>query len=154
MTKRLLVAAALLLAPFSARAQLADSKILTLQAAKTALAAAEAEARRNNWNVSIAVVDVAGELLAFERFDDAAIMTVAVSQGKARTAARGKRPSKAYDSLVTAGRVQLLAFDVIPVEGGVPITVNGKIVGAVGTSGATSAQDAQVSKAGAEAVKP
>jgi glc operon protein GlcG len=93
-------------------------------------------------------------LLAFERFDDAAIMTVAVSQGKARTAARGKRPSKTYDSLVTAGRVQLLAFDVIPVEGGVPITVNGKIVGAVGTSGATSAQDAQVSKAGAEAVKP
>ena len=154
MTKHLLVAAALCFAPLSARAQLADSKVLTMQAAKTALAAAEAEARKNNWNVSIAIVDAAGELLAFERFDDAALLTVVISQGKARTAARGRRATKVYDSLVTGGRVQLLAFDITPVEGGVPIVVNGKIVGAVGTSGATSAQDAQVSKAGAEAVKP
>jgi uncharacterized protein GlcG (DUF336 family) len=153
MTKRLL-ALVLLCAPLSARAQLADARVLTLQAAKTALAAAEAEARKNNWNVSISVVDIAGELLAFERLDDAPLISVAISQGKARTAARAKRPTKAYDSLVTAGRVQLLAFDIVPVEGGVPIVINGKIVGAVGTSGATSAQDAQVSKAGADAVKP
>jgi uncharacterized protein GlcG (DUF336 family) len=102
MTPRLFIATALLLAPLSARAQLADAKVLTLQAAKTALAVAEAEAIKNKCTVSIAVVDVAGELLSVERFDDASLTTVAV---------------------------------------------------AVGTSGATSAQNAQVSKAGAEAVK-
>jgi glc operon protein GlcG len=156
--KRLLtLAGAALLAatPHAARAQLADAKILTLQAAKTILAAAEAEARKNGWNVSIAVVDAHGELLAFERMDDAALTTVAISQGKALTAARYKRPSRAIDSSVAAGRVQMMAFPgVMPVEGGVPIIVNGKYVGGVGASGATSAQDAQVAKAGADTVKP
>lgn len=141
-------------APRTAVAQLGDAKVITLQAAKTMIAAAEAEARKNGWNVSIAVVDAAGETIAFERMDDAAISTVAVAQGKARTAARFKRPTKALDSSLTAGRFALLAFDAIPVEGGVPVIVNGKFIGAVGTSGATSAQDAQVSRAGVEALKP
>ena len=156
--KRLLILSAAVLAlavPRVASAQLADAKVLTLQAAKAILAAAEAEARKNNWNLSIAVVDAHGELLAFERMDDAALTTVAIAQGKALTAARYKRPTKAIDSSVTAGRVQMMAFPgVIPVEGGVPVIVNGKYIGGVGASGAASYQDAQVAKAGADAVKP
>ena len=155
--KRLLplAVASMLALSSAARAQLADAKVLTLQAAKAILAAAEAEAKKNNWNLSIAVVDAHGELLAFERMDDAAYTTVAIAQGKALTAARFKRPTKALDSSVTAGRVQLMAFPgLIPVEGGVPIMVNGKVLGAVGASGAASSQDAQVAKAGADVVKP
>jgi glc operon protein GlcG len=155
--KRLLPLAlvSVLALPVTAHAQLADTKVLTLQAAKAILAAAEAEARKNNWNLSIAVVDAHGELLAFERMDDAAYTTVAIAQGKALTAARFKRPTKSLDSSVTAGRVQLMAFPgLIPVEGGVPIMVNGKVLGAVGASGAASSQDAQVAKAGADVVKP
>ena len=150
------VAVTLLLAlPATAPAQLADAKVITLQAAKAILAAAEAEARKNGWNVSIAVVDAHGELLAFERMDDAALTTVAISQGKALTAARFKRPTRAIDSSVTAGRVQMMAFPgVMPVEGGVPIIANGKYIGGVGASGAASAQDAQVAKAGADALRP
>jgi glc operon protein GlcG len=139
----------------AAHAQLADAKVLTLQAAKAILAAAEAEARKNNWNLSIAVVDAHGELLAFERMDDAALTTIAIAQGKALTAARYKRPTKAIDSSVTAGRVQMMAFPgVIPVEGGVPIVINGRYIGGVGASGARSSEDAQVAKAGADAVRP
>jgi uncharacterized protein GlcG (DUF336 family) len=148
-------AAMLAAAPPAARAQLADAKVLTLQAAKTIIAAAEAEARKNNWNVSIAVVDAHGELLAFQRMDDAALTTVAIAQGKAQTAARYRRATKLIDSTVAAGRVQMMAFPgVMPIEGGVPISVNGKVIGGVGASGATSAQDAQVAKAGADTVRP
>ena len=145
----------LLATPGTAGAQLADAKILTLQAAKAIVAAAEAEARKNGWNLSIAVVDAHGELIAFERMDEAALTTTAIAQGKALTAARYKRPTRAIDSSVAAGRVQMMAFPgVIPVEGGVPIIVGGKVIGAVGASGATSAQDAQVAKAGADALRP
>lgn len=156
--KRMLVAAAAILlfaTPSAARAQLADAKIITLQAAKTILSSAEAEARKNGWNVSIAVVDAHGELLAFERMDEAPLTTVAISQGKALTAARFRRPTRAIDSSVTAGRVQMMAFPgVMPVEGGVPVVVNGKYIGGVGASGATAAQDAQVAKAGVDALRP
>jgi glc operon protein GlcG len=152
--KRLL-ALTLLIAPLGARAQLADTKVLTLQAAKTMLAAAEAEARKNNWTMSIAVVDAAGELIAFQRMDDAPFGSIAVAQGKARTAARFRRPTKALDSTVAAGRVGLMTLDgAVTVEGGVPIMVNGKLVGAVGASGGASPQDAQVSRAGVDALKP
>ena len=154
--KRMLVAAAAILlfaTPSAARAQLADAKIITLQAAKTILSSAEA--RKNGWNVSIAVVDAHGELLAFERMDEAPLTTVAISQGKALTAARFRRPTRAIDSSVTAGRVQMMAFPgVMPVEGGVPVVVNGKYIGGVGASGATAAQDAQVAKAGVDALRP
>lgn len=144
-----------LVAPCAAHAQLADAKVLTLQAAKAILAAAEAEARKNNWSLSIAVVDTHGELLAFERMDDAPLTTIAIAQSKAMTAARYKRPTKAIDSSVTAGRLQLLAFPgIMPVEGGVPIIVNGRYVGGVGASGARSSEDAQVAKVGAAVVQP
>ncbi len=153
---RLAVAAALLCAaPAALRAQLADAKVLSLEAARNAVAAAEAEARRNSWRVSIAVVDAAGELVAFQRMDDAPLTSVQIAQGKARTAARFRRPTRALDSSLTAGRTALLAFEgVIPVEGGVPIVVGGRVVGGVGVSGVTSQQYAQCAQAGAAAVRP
>jgi glc operon protein GlcG len=152
---RRLIALVLMLAPLGAHSQLADAKILTLQAAKTMLVAAEAEATKNNWTMSFAVVDAAGELIAFHRMDDAPFSSIAVAQGKARTAARFRRPTKTFDSTVTAGRVALITLDgVVAVEGGVPITVNGKVLGAVGASGGASAQDAQAARAGVAALKP
>jgi uncharacterized protein GlcG (DUF336 family) len=105
--------------------------------------------------VSIAVVDAAGELVAFQRMDDAALTSIGVSQAKARTAARFRRPTRALDSTLAAGRTALLAFEgIMPVEGGVPIVVGGRVVGGVGVSGVTSQQDAQCAQAGANAVRP
>jgi glc operon protein GlcG len=147
--------AALTLAAAPARAQLLDAKVLGSEAVKRIMDAAEAEAKKNGWKVSISIVDAAGELLAFQRLDDAALSSIAVSQGKARTAARFRRPTKALDSALTSGRTALLAFEgLVPVEGGVPISANGKVIGAVGVSGATSQQDAQVAQAGASVVRP
>ena len=112
-----LVALALLgaAAPLPAAAQLVEAKVLGRAAAGQALAAAEAEARRNGWNVSIAVVDGAGSLVAFLRMDDASPASVDLSQGKARTAARFRRPSKALEETIAGGRVAFTA-----VEGKVP----------------------------------
>jgi glc operon protein GlcG len=136
-------------------AQLLDAKVISLDAARKMLAAADAEARKNGWTVSIAIVDAAGTLIAFQRMDNAALTTTDVSIGKARTAARMRRPTKTIDSLMTAGRVQYLAFDgIMPIEGGVPITYEGKIIGGIAASGATSAQDAQVAAAGLAALVP
>ncbi len=149
------LAIASITAPAALGAQLADATALTREAARNAVAAAEAEARRNSWRVSIAVVDAAGELVAFQRMDDAPLTSVQIAQGKARTAARFRRPTRALDSSLTAGRTALLAFEgVIPVEGGVPIVVGGRVVGGVGVSGVTSQQDAQCAQAGAAAVRP
>ena len=143
------------LAPRMSGAQLADRKVLTLAAAKTMLVAAQVEAAKNGWSLSIAVVDSHGELLAFERMDGASFATIAIAQGKALTAARYRRESRLVDSAVTAGRVQMMAFPgVMPVEGGVPILVNNVVIGEIGASGATSAQDAQAAKAGIAALKP
>lgn len=151
----LAAAIAALLTPDRAGGQLRDSRVLTSAAATKAVAAAETEARRNNWNVSIAVVDAAGELVAFLRMDGASPSSVDIAPAKARTAARFRRPTKAMEEAVAGGRTVLLSFpDVTPVEGGVPIVVNGQVVGAVGVSGVTSPQDAQVAQAGASAVAP
>lgn len=136
------------------RAQLADTKVLSSEGAKVALAAAEAEARKNGWALSIAVVDAHGELLAFTRMDGASLLSIGISQGKARTSARTKRATKEYADRITSGNNATLALDVMPLEGGVPIVVNGVVVGAIGASGAASPQDAQASMAGAAAVKP
>lgn len=131
----------------------ADRKVLTLEGAKRILAAAEAEARRNNWTVAIAVVDEAGNLIAFQKLDDTQVGSIDVAIGKARTAARMKRPTKALEDAVAGGRTVMLAVEgLMPLEGGVPVTVDGRIIGAVGVSGVTSQQDAQVAAAGAAAV--
>ena len=136
-------------------AQLLDAKVISLDAARTMLSAADAEARKNGWTVSIAIVDAAGTLIAFQRMDNASLTSADVSIGKARTAARMRRPTKALDSLITTGRVHYLAFDgIMPLEGGLPLAYQGKIIGGIAASGATSAQDAQIAAAGMAALVP
>jgi uncharacterized protein GlcG (DUF336 family) len=125
-----------------------------LEGAKNIVAAAEAEAQKNNWGMAFAVVDAAGNLVLFHKGDAARPSNVEFALAKARTAARFQRPTKSLDSSVTAGRIQLLAADALPIEGGVPIVIDGQVIGAVGVSGGTSAQDAQVAMAGIAALKP
>jgi uncharacterized protein GlcG (DUF336 family) len=129
---------------------------ISVDMAKQLAAPALAEARKNQWKMAIAIVDPAGDLVYFEKMDDTQVGSVEVSQAKARSAARFKRPTKAFQDALAAGGegLRILALDgAIPVDGGVPIVVGGKIVGAVGVSGGTSAQDGQVAAAGLAAIK-
>ena len=149
-----LALAAALSGPSQACAQLRDAKVLTAAGVKNALAAAEAEAQRNGWNVSIAVVDAHGDLLAFHRMDGASLPSIDIALAKARTSARGGQPSKTYADRLSGGNMAILALDFMPLQGGVPIVVEGVRVGAIGVSGVTSAQDEQIALAGAAAVTP
>jgi glc operon protein GlcG len=145
---------AVVLLPTVAHAQMLDAKVISLEAAKTIAAAAEAEARKQGWTVAIAVVDVSGGLILFHRFDDVQAASLDLAIAKARTSARFKRPTKALSDAIAAGRMALLAAEgYLPLEGGVPVTVGGKVVGAVGVSGMTSEQDAIVAQAGAGAIR-
>jgi glc operon protein GlcG len=124
--------------------------------AKKAAAAALAEARKNNWNMAAAVVDPAGDLVYFEKLDGTQAASVNIAVDKARSSARFKRPTKALQDVLAAGGegLRLLGLQgAVPVDGGVPILIDGKIVGAIGLSGGTSAQDGQCAAAGAAAVK-
>ena len=124
--------------------------------AKKAAAAALAEARKNNWNMAAAVVDPAGDLVYFEKLDGTQAASVNIAVDKARSSARFKRPTKALQDVLAAGGegLRLLALQgAVPVDGGVPILIDGKIVGAIGLSGGTSAQDGQCAAAGAAVVK-
>ncbi len=130
---------------------LADKKALTLEIAKRIAAAAEQEAKKNNWNMFIAIVDDGGNLMYLERMDDAQLGSQEVSVQKARSALLFKRPTKALEDAVAGGRVVVMALaNAVPVEGGLPLMAYGKIVGAIGVSGATSPQDGMVAKAGTE----
>jgi uncharacterized protein GlcG (DUF336 family) len=130
---------------------LADKKALTLAAAKRIAAAAEQEAIKNKWNMFIAIVDDGGNLMFLERMDDAQLASQEVSVQKARSALLFKRPTKALEDAVTGGRIVMLALaNAVPVEGGLPLMAYGKIVGAIGISGASSPQDGIVAKAGAD----
>ena len=141
--------------PRVGHSQLRTVRTVSAEAARRAIDSAAAEARRNGWNVSIAVVDQSGELVAFLRMDGASSASVDVARAKARTSARYRRPTKALDSALTAGRFPILTLEgATAVEGGVPIIIAGEVVGAVGVSGVTSAQDAQVARAGAATVTP
>ena len=124
--------------------------------AKKAAAAALAEARKNNWTMAAAIVDPAGDLVYFEKIDGTQAASVLIAQDKARSAARFKRPTKALQDVLAAGGegLRLLALQgAVPVEGGLPILIDGKIIGAIGLSGGTSPQDGQCAKAGADSVK-
>jgi len=151
---------AALLSTFVARSAMAQQLPMPygapvgVEAARKIAVNAFAEARKNGWTIAVAVVDPAGDLVLFERMDNTQVASVGISQEKARTAARFKRHTKALeDALVAGGRTAILGLPgATPVEGGVPLVVDGKIVGAVGVSGATSPQDAQCAIAGAEAV--
>ncbi len=144
----------LLLAASVAQAQSYGPNI-TLEQAKRVLAAAEAEAVRQNWAVAIAIVDTAGNLVAFQKLDDTQTASVQVSQDKAVSAATYKRPTKAFQDAVEAGGVGLRVLGLrgaSAAEGGVPLMSNGRIIGAIGVSGVTSEQDGVVAAAGAEAL--
>ena len=137
----------------NANAQLADKKVLTLEAAKKIAVAAEAEARKNNWNVVIAVVDDGGHLVYLQRIDGTQTGSIDVAIGKARTSAAFKRPTKVFDDLAkTRPSITSISPNAVLLEGGVPVVVGGQVVGAVGVSGVTSQQDAQIAEAGIAAL--
>lgn len=137
-----------------ASAQMLNKQALSAAGARTIVQACEAEAAKNGWIVSIAVVDEAGNLLNFARMDGAGYTTVEVAQRKARTSVITSKPSKAFMDRVLAGETQLLAFpNTLPMQGGLPVLVNGRAVAAVGVSGAQSAQDEQCAQAGLDALK-
>jgi len=137
-----------------AASQLADTKALTAEAVKSVLVAAEAKAKQNGWNVSIAVVDPNGDLVGFLKLDGASVGTVQISQGKARTAARFGRPTKVYADRVAKDTLNMLSVEgLYTIQGGMPIIIDGRVIGAVGASGVTSAQDEEVAIAGIAAIK-
>src|SRR5438445_10795132 len=124
------------------RADLPVKKVLTLEAAKKIAAAAETEAKKRGATVVIVVVDDGGHLLLLERLDDTQVASVDVGIGKARTAAIFRRTSKVFEDQVRDGRVAALALPgATPLQGGVPITYEGKVIGAIGVSGESPAQD-------------
>ena len=129
---------------------------MSLDTAKKAMAAAEAEAKKNNWSVAIAIIDTTGSLVLFQKMDNTNTLSVAVAEGKARASLDGRRPSKAFQDAVAGGGAGLRLLSVpnlMTVEGGVPVIADGKVVGAIGVSGVTSEQDAQIAMAGAAAAK-
>jgi len=133
--------------------ELPTKKVLTLEAAKLIAAAAQAEAKKHNWNLVICVVDDGGHPIYLERMDGAQLASVQVAQDKARTAVLFKRPSKALEEAVAGGRTVVMKLaGAIPVEGGIPIMSGTQLIGAIGVSGASSAQDGQVAAAGLAAV--
>ena len=129
---------------------------INAETAKKVAAPALAEARKNQWAMAVAIVDTAGDLVYFEKMDDTQVGSVAVAIAKARSAARFKRPTKAFQDALAAGGegLRILALEgAVPVDGGLPLVVGGKVVGAIGMSGGTSAQDGQAAAAGAAVLK-
>jgi glc operon protein GlcG len=128
---------------------------ITLEDAKKAAAAALNEAGTNGWTVAVAIVDPHGDLVYFEKMDDTPLGSTIVCQDKARSAARFKRTTKVFQDMLASGGegVRVLRIKgAVPVDGGVPIVMAGKVVGAIGISGGTSQQDGQCAQAGASTV--
>lgn len=137
-----------------AAAQLMDKKALTLAAAEKMMAASKAEAAKNGWKVVIVIVDDGGHLVHLSRIDETQYGSIDIAMGKAQTSIALKRPSKAIEDLVAGGRTAILGLrGITPLQGGLPIVVDGKVIGAIGVSGVTSQQDEQVAKAGIDALK-
>lgn len=142
----------------SARAQapMSYGPSITAETAKKLAAPALAEAKKNNWAMAVAIVDPSGDLVYFEKMDDTQAGSTVIAVDKARSAARFKRETKAFQDALAAGGVglRILALNgAVPVEGGIPLIVAGKVVGAIGASGGTSEQDGVVARAGANALK-
>ncbi|MGB3837076.1 GlcG/HbpS family heme-binding protein [Castellaniella sp.] len=123
-------------------------RILTLEDARKMASAAEAEARTQGWNVTIAICDAGGHALWLQRMDGAPLMSAMIAPEKARTCVLSGKPSKVYEEMVNKGRYSALSMPVMPLEGGEPIMDQGQLIGAVGVSGVQAAQDAQVARAG------
>lgn len=133
-------------------AELPVKRVLTLDSARRIASAAEKEALRRGATVVIAVVDDGGHLVVLNRLDDTQVASVEVGIGKARTAAIFRRPSKVFEDQIREGRVAALALPgATPLQGGIPIVVNGKTIGAIGVSGNTPQEDEDIAKAGAAA---
>jgi uncharacterized protein GlcG (DUF336 family)/mannose-6-phosphate isomerase-like protein (cupin superfamily) len=152
--KNLAGLAAFLVWAGAAQAQLAERKVLTLEGAKQAIRAAVSEAKKNKAGGVIAVVDEGGNLMALERLDNTFSAGANISIGKARTAVLFKRPTKAFEDIIGKGRTAMVALnDFTPLQGGIPIIVDGQLVGGIGVSGASSAQqDEEFAIAGANAL--
>jgi len=129
---------------------------ISVDNAKKAAAAAVAEARKNNWTMAVAVIDPGGALVYFEKMDGTQTGSVNVALGKARSAALYKRPTKVWQDIVAGGGAGLRILGLesaVPIEGGIPLVMDGKIVGAIGLSGGSAQQDNQCATAGVDAVK-
>jgi len=136
-----------------ASAQVLQKSALTLEGAKRVLAAAESEARRQNFPCSIAIVDDGGNLLVMERLDDWIVASANVSIGKARTSAIFRRPTSDFETIIKNGRTAMVALnDFTPLQGGVPITYGGKVIGAIGVSGNNPPKDEEIALAGVNAL--
>jgi len=145
----LVTALLLLVSPTVVRAQLAEKKVLTLEVAEKVAAAAEAEAKKRNATVVIVVVDDGGYPLIVKRLDDTQVASVEVGIGKARTAAIFRRPSKVFEDQVKNGRVAAVALPgATPLQGGLPLIYEGKVIGAIGVSGNTPQEDEDIAMAG------
>jgi glc operon protein GlcG len=159
--KRTLAALALTIAVFGQTPAAPPANIpygvpITADSAKKIAAAAIAEARKNNWSMAVAIVDTGGYLVYFERMQDTQLGSVEVSIEKAKSAALFRRPTKSFQDTVAAGGEGLRILRLtgaIPVEGGIPIIVDGKLIGAVGASGGSSDQDGRTAQAGIAATK-
>jgi glc operon protein GlcG len=128
---------------------------LTLEQAKGIMAGAEAEAEKNNWPVVIAIVDTGGNLVLLQRLDNAQFGSVEVARQKAWSAAAFRRPTKVFQEAIAGGgaNLRLLRLEgASPLEGGIPLVVDGQVVGAIGVSGVTSEQDAQIAQAGVDSL--
>ena len=147
-------ATAFVLATFGASAQVVPyGAPIDLDTAKKVAAA---EARKHNLLMAVAVTDAAGDLVYFEKMDGAQTGSVRVAQGKARSAAIYRRPTKVFQDILAGGGdgLRILGLEgAVPLDGGIPLVVGGKVVGAIGASGGSSAQDGQVAQAGAAALK-
>jgi glc operon protein GlcG len=145
---RILAFSGTLALSLSTHAQLLEKKTLSLDAANKIIAGAIAEAKANNWSVDIAIVDEGGHLLSFQRMDGASIGAIDAAIGKARTASLYRRPTKVLEEVAKTRPAILTLPNSVLLQGGVPVVVNGQIVGAVGVGGVTSQQDEQIAEAG------
>jgi glc operon protein GlcG len=153
MKLKLLVAALAFAATSNFAADLATRVGLTLDVAKQISAAAEAEAAKNKWTVAIAIVDDGGHLIHLAKIDNTQYGSVDVAIQKAQTSAAFKRPTKVFEEAIAGGRNALIGLKgALPLEGGVPIMHDGKVIGAIGVSGVKSTEDGQIAKAGADAL--
>jgi glc operon protein GlcG len=159
--QRILAALAVTVAAFGQTPAAAPANVpygtsISADAAKKIAAAAIAEARKNNWAMAVAVVDTGGYLVYFERMPDTQLGSVEVSIDKAKSAVLFRRPTKSFQDTLAAGGAGLRILSLkgaIPVEGGIPLIVDGKVIGAIGASGGSSDQDGSTAQAGAAAIK-
>jgi len=129
--------------------ELGTKRVLTLEIAKEIVAAAEAHARKHDWSVVITILDDGGNMIYLERMDRAPIGPIEIAVKKAKTAVSFKRPTRDFQDAVGEGNNQLLAaHNIIPMQGGLPLSADGEVIGAIGVSGAKGDQDAEIAAAG------